>query len=55
MSNRESRIRSATRHWGARYKIGLTGRKAQYWVIHPEADAEIAAAMDEVPGTYQRP
>lgn len=33
----------------------MTNRKLQYWVIPPEADAEFAAAMEEVLDTYERP
>ena len=40
---------------GRTQKNGITGRKVQYWVIPPEADAEFAAAMDEVLKTYARP
>ena len=34
---------------------GISGRKVQYWVIPPEADAEFAASMEEVLETYRRP
>ena len=30
----------------------MTGRKLQYWVIPPQADAEFAAGMEEVLDTY---
>lgn len=30
----------------------MTGRKIQYWVIPPDADAEFAACMEEVLDTY---
>jgi hypothetical protein len=33
----------------------MTQRKIQYWVIPPEADAEYAAAMEEVLDTYEKP
>jgi hypothetical protein len=33
----------------------MTNRKIQYWVIPPEADAEFAAAMEDVLEVYQRP
>ena len=33
----------------------MTGRKIEYWVIPPEADAEFVAAMEEVLDTYARP
>ena len=33
----------------------MTNRKIQYWVIPPEADAEFAAAMEEVLDTYEKP
>ena len=33
----------------------MTGRKVQYWVIPPEADAEFVAAMEEVLDTYEKP
>ena len=34
---------------------GLRGRKLQYWVIPPEADAEFTAAIEGVLETYARP
>jgi hypothetical protein len=33
----------------------MTNRKIEYWVIPPEADAEFAAAMEEVLETYEKP
>jgi hypothetical protein len=33
----------------------MTNRKIEYWVIPPEADAEFAAAMEEVLETYSQP
>jgi len=33
----------------------MTNRKIEYWVIPPEADAEFAAGMEEVLGTYALP
>ena len=33
----------------------MTGRKIQYWVIPPEADAEFVACMEEVLDVYSRP
>ena len=30
----------------------MTGRKIEYWVIPPEADAEFIAHMEEVLETY---
>jgi DDE superfamily endonuclease len=33
----------------------MTNRKIEYWVIPPEADAEFAAAMEEVLETYCKP
>ena len=33
----------------------MTKRKIQYWVIPPEADAEFAAAMEDVLEVYARP
>ena len=33
----------------------MTGRKIQYWVIPPEADAEFVAGMEEVLDTYAEP
>lgn len=33
----------------------MTGRKMQYWVIPPEADAEFVAHMEDVLETYARP
>lgn len=33
----------------------MTGRKVQYWVIPPEANAEFVACMEEVLDTYERP
>lgn len=33
----------------------MTNRKIQYWVIPPEADAEFAAAMENVLETYAQP
>ena len=33
----------------------MTKRKIQYWVIPPEADAEFAAAMEDVLEVYSRP
>jgi hypothetical protein len=33
----------------------MTGRKLQYWVIPPEADAEFVAGMEEVLDTYAAP
>lgn len=33
----------------------MTGRKIQYWVIPPEADAEFVAGMEEVLDVYARP
>ena len=35
-------------------KTGIAGSKVQNWVVPPEADAEFAAAMDEVIETYAR-
>ena len=34
---------------------GVTGRKVQYWVIPPEADAEFVARMKDVQETYEHP
>ena len=34
---------------------GIAGRKMQYWVIPPEVDAEFAARVEEVQGTYECP
>lgn len=36
-------------------KNGLTGRKVEYWVIPPEANAEFVASMEEVLDVYERP
>ena len=36
-------------------KNGICGRKLQYWVIPPKANAEFAAAMEGVLRTYARP
>jgi len=33
----------------------VTGRKVQYWVIPPEANAEFVACMEEVLDVYERP
>ena len=33
----------------------MTGRKVQYWVIPPQADAEFVASMEEVLDTYEKP
>ena len=33
----------------------MTGRKLEYWVIPPEADAEFVAGMEEVLDTYAAP
>lgn len=33
----------------------MTGRKIEYWVIPPEADAEFVAAMEDVLETYEKP
>lgn len=33
----------------------MTGRKLEYWVIPPEADAEFAAGMERVLDTYAKP
>jgi hypothetical protein len=33
----------------------MTGRKIEYWVIPPEADAEFVAGMEQVLDTYARP
>lgn len=33
----------------------MTGRKIQYWVIPPEADAEFVAGMEETLDTYAEP
>jgi hypothetical protein len=33
----------------------MTNRKVQYWVIPPEADAEFAAAMEQVLDVYEKP
>ncbi len=33
----------------------MTQQKLEYWVIPPEADAEFAANMEEVLGTYEKP
>jgi len=33
----------------------MTGRKIQYWVIPPDADAEFVAAMEAVLDTYEKP
>ena len=33
----------------------MTGRKIQYWVIPPTADAEFVACMEEVLDTYEKP
>jgi DDE superfamily endonuclease len=33
----------------------LRGRKIEYWVIPPEADAEFVAGMEEVLETYEKP
>ena len=33
----------------------MTGRKVQYWVIPPKADAEFAAGMEDVLDTYAEP
>lgn len=33
----------------------MTGRKTQYWVIPPEANAEFAANMEEVLDIYEQP
>src|SRR5258708_29842077 len=36
-------------------KNGMTGRKIDYWVIPPQADAEFVASMEEVLDTYAEP
>ena len=41
--------------WGAHQEADITGRKVQYWLMPPAADAECAAAMDEELETYERP
>ena len=33
----------------------MTKRKIQYWVIPPKADAEFAAAMEDVLDIYAKP
>ena len=33
----------------------MTGRKIQYWVIPPDANAEFVASMEEVLETYEQP
>jgi len=33
----------------------MTGRKIEYWVIPPEADAEFVAAMEDVLEVYEKP